>query len=175
MRRRFGAPPFRRQPPGVGIAPALQHAHQLLEAGEYPAAALAFEQLAQGAELRQGPRAPFFFLQAGRARLYNQETNLALTHFRHGLESLERAGRRAQLQHAGRLVQEELSRHGLEAAASSLAIFFGSEPEPPPVFSSTTLPTHCPSCGGPLRPSELEWLDAQTAECPYCGSPLRAG
>jgi NAD-dependent SIR2 family protein deacetylase len=36
------------------------------------------------------------------------------------------------------------------------------------------LPTHCPSCGGAVRPDEIEWLDEVTAECDYCGSPLRS-
>jgi endogenous inhibitor of DNA gyrase (YacG/DUF329 family) len=35
------------------------------------------------------------------------------------------------------------------------------------------LPTHCPACGGTVRPDEVEWLDEITAECAYCGSPVR--
>jgi hypothetical protein len=36
-----------------------------------------------------------------------------------------------------------------------------------------TLPMHCPACGAPLRPDEVDWLDNVTAECGFCGSPVR--
>ncbi|MBI4771264.1 MAG: hypothetical protein HY784_12865, partial [Chloroflexi bacterium] len=36
------------------------------------------------------------------------------------------------------------------------------------------LPAHCPQCGSPLHPDEVEWLDERTAECEYCGSVVRA-
>lgn len=174
MRRRFGSP-FRRQPPDrPGIPPALQRAHELLESGEYPAAALAFEQLAHGAEARQGPRAPFLFLQAGRARLLQNENQAALTHFTHGLELLKRSGRLGQFQRAGRQISQELAMRGLEAESRAVTALLGADSaaSPRPV-GTASLPTHCPACGGPLRPTEVEWLDGLTAECPYCGSPLR--
>jgi hypothetical protein len=41
--------------------------------------------------------------------------------------------------------------------------------------SRLILPTHCPSCGGPLRADEVQWLDSFNAECAFCGSPVRAG
>jgi hypothetical protein len=35
------------------------------------------------------------------------------------------------------------------------------------------LPAKCPSCNAPLRPDQVEWIDAQSAECAYCGSVIR--
>lgn len=36
----------------------------------------------------------------------------------------------------------------------------------------STLPRTCPSCGSPVRPNEVTWLDDKTAECAYCGQVL---
>jgi hypothetical protein len=38
---------------------------------------------------------------------------------------------------------------------------------------SLNLPTHCEGCGAPLRPAEVQKLDAHTVECAYCGSPIK--
>ncbi len=35
------------------------------------------------------------------------------------------------------------------------------------------LPTHCPGCGAPIHPDDVDWIDNVTAECEYCGSPVR--
>ncbi|HEX9017849.1 MAG TPA: hypothetical protein VF806_01610 [Anaerolineaceae bacterium] len=41
--------------------------------------------------------------------------------------------------------------------------------------AQTVLPLMRPSCGGPLDPREVEWVDETAAECGYCGSLVRAG
>ncbi len=69
MRRR-GFPLFRGRREADDLPPALQRAHDLMARGDYNGAAIAFEQLAKAAEARQGPRAPFFFVQAGNARIH---------------------------------------------------------------------------------------------------------
>jgi hypothetical protein len=55
MRRRFGR--FFRQGNSEGpqVPPALRQANQLMTVGNYPAAAVAFEDLAKRAESRSGP------------------------------------------------------------------------------------------------------------------------
>ncbi len=37
-----------------------------------------------------------------------------------------------------------------------------------------SLPAKCPSCGGPIRPDEVNWIDAYSAECAYCGGIVKA-
>jgi len=36
-----------------------------------------------------------------------------------------------------------------------------------------SLPAKCPSCGGPVRSEEVNWIDPYSAECPYCGGIVK--
>jgi hypothetical protein len=161
--------------------PALQRAHELLSIGDFDAAAVAFEQLANGAEGRDGPRAPMLFLQAGRTRLLAGQIAHGMTLLMHGLGLLAARGQWRELQRAGQRITMELEQRGLTAEASEIATYLRANL--PADFTPPTdqvparklpLPTHCPSCGGAVRPDEIEWLDEVTAECDYCGSPLRS-
>src|SRR5512135_991783 len=67
MRRGFGRPLRRAFVPD--IPPLLRRANQMLSAGNYAEAASSYEQLARAAEARGGPRAPFFYIQAGRCKV----------------------------------------------------------------------------------------------------------
>jgi hypothetical protein len=173
---------FGRQPGSRNIPPALQHAHELMGLGKYVEAALAFEQLAASAEGRGGPRAPFLFIQAGRSRLLQNQNPAALAHFRHGLEMFAASQRYTQLYRIGNRVITELKAQGLEKEAREISSFVHSNipamAESPtqrgPDPARVVLPTHCPSCGGPLRSDEVDWIDSLNAECAFCGSPVRA-
>lgn len=180
-RRGFGRP-FRR---GLGgnqqIPPALQHANQLMMNGDYVGAAAAFEDIAGRADARGGPRAPFFFMQAGRARILMGESATGLAHLKHGLTLLADAKRYTQLYRAGTRIVQELEAHGLVKEAQEISALIhthipagaetaaNSQPK-----AKAVLPTHCPACGGPVRSDEADWIDQVTAECPFCGSPIRA-
>jgi hypothetical protein len=178
MRRGFG---FRRPLAQANIPPALQHAHELMELGSYAEAATAFEALAQAAEGRSGPRAPFLFMQAGRARILLKQNVLGMGHFRHGLELFAKSGRYHQLYRAGTNAVRELKARGLENEAREMASLI--QANIPAISESPTqrgpdparvvLPSHCPFCGGPLRSDEVEWIDPATAECTFCGSPVQ--
>lgn len=37
-----------------------------------------------------------------------------------------------------------------------------------------SLPAECPSCGGPIRSDEVNWVDSHSAECAYCGGIVKA-
>lgn len=180
MRRRgfiFG----RQAAANPNIPPALQQAHALMEDGNYNQAAQAFEELAAAAEKRMGPRAPFLFIQAGRARIQLNQNNAGLAHLRHGLEMLVASGRYHQLYRAGNRAVHELRARGLEKEAQEIAGIINvhtpaiseSPTQRGPDPSRVTLPAHCPSCGGPLRADEADWIDSLSAECPFCGSPVR--
>lgn len=162
------------------IPPMLQRANELLAIEDYAGASAAFEQLAQAAEGRNGPRAPMLFLQAGRARLLAGQSAQGVAHLKHGLSLLATSGKWEQFQRAGQRAVAGLNQHGLNADAKEIEAYLaGTLPADftAPISKVSTrkpiLPTHCPSCGGAVRPDEVEWLDEITAECDYCGSPVR--
>ena len=180
MRRRgFG---FGKQFGHPEIAPALQHAHELMELGRYAEAALAFEQLADGAEKRQGPRAPFLFIRAGHARMLLNQNDACMANFRHGLDLLATTGAQLEYYRAGNRISRELGAHRFEKEALAIADLMRSNTntasprniEPAPGPARGMLPTNCPACGGPLRSDKIEWIDPHSAECPFCGSSVRA-
>jgi len=164
----------------ANVPPILQEANFAFDKGEYGRAAELFEQIAQTADARGGPRAPLFHLQAGRARLLAGQTSLGMPSIKRGLEILAQREQLSRLQKSVSRVITELNEHGLTNEVNQIEAWLNTirllKPSPetkevptrPPV-----LPTHCPSCGAGLRPDEVEWLDEVTAECAYCGSPVR--
>lgn len=177
MRRGFGRPLRRAFAPD--IPPLLQRANQMLSAGNYAEAASSYEQLARAAEARGGPRAPFFHIQAGRCKVFAGRTASGLEDIERGLGLFAMRGRHFKATHVGLRVVNELKARGLKVEAQQVADYLK---ELVPGFTGTlteasparrpALPTHCPGCGAPLRPDEVEWLDQVTAACEYCGSPV---
>lgn len=160
------------------VPPILQEAHFTFDKGEYGRAAELYERIARVADGRDGPRASIFHLQAGRARVLAGHASLGIPSLKRGLEVLADRKQFPRLQLAGKRVINELMEHGLKTEADEIDSWLRSVlPEMPPMESKPVkrpvLPTHCPSCGAPLRPDEVEWLDDITAECGYCGSPVR--
>jgi hypothetical protein len=155
----------------------LQEANFAFDKGEYGRAGELFERIAETAAARGGPRAPLFYLKAGRARILAGQTSLGMPSLKRGLELLAQREQFLRLQNSGAGVISELNERGLKNEASEIetwlktvlpsATSFDLQPKRP------TLPTHCPSCGAGVRPDEVEWLDEVTAECAYCGSPIR--
>ncbi len=186
-RRRFPLPrgPRPRLPRGARPRAhrALQRAHRLMESGDYANASDIFEMLAQGARdrglLRQAPR---LYLQAGKASLLGGQRARGVELLRAGLTLLAESQRWAQLHQASTRVIDELEQWGETELAEEFRQWLHTQlPEDEAAYQQRAaqaprrppLPLHCPSCGGPVRPDEVEWLDATTAECPYCGSGIR--
>ncbi len=168
------------------VPPVLQEANFNFDKGEYGRAAELFERMALSADGRDGPRAPIFHLQAGRARILAGQVKLGMPSLRRGLELFAQRDQWQRLHQAGARVVGELTTRGLKDEAAEIESFLkgslkGSSPSMPAAESQPAknlvkkpvLPTHCPSCGAALRPDEVEWLDDVTAECAYCGSPVR--
>ncbi len=178
MRRGFGRPnrPLR----GAfspDIPPLLRRANQMLSAGNYAEAADAYEQLARAAEARGGPRAPLFYIQAGRSLIMAGRTANAMEHIERGLGLFAMRGQQVRASNVGARVIGELSARGLKAEAQRIKDYLeelvpGFGAEPAAYKEHPTLPTHCPGCGAPLRPDEVDWLNGGTATCAYCGSPV---
>ncbi len=186
-RRRPGVPMRRRRP--MGPPPehnrarrALQRAHRSMENGNYANAAEIFERLARAAHdrgiLRQAPR---LYLQAGRANVLAGNTEKGSDLLRQGLNIFADSQRWGHLHKTGERVVEELEQWGHPEIAKEFEQWIKDTlPEMPEAYqpsekavSRPQLPIHCPSCGGPIRADEVEWLDTSNAECPYCGSGVR--
>lgn len=162
------------------IPPILQEANLAFDKGEYGRAAELFEQIAQGADARGGPRAPIFHLQAGRSRILAGQTKLGMPSLVRGLQLFAERRQYQRLHRAGQRAIHELKERELTNEAAEIeALLKSSLPSLPVTEQQSeparrpTLPTHCPQCGAALRPDEVEWLDDSTAECAYCGSPVR--
>jgi hypothetical protein len=179
MFRRRGFVRAFRQPPIAGIPPALRLANEKMATGDYTGAALAFEDLAQVAAARNGPRAPMLLLQAGRMRVLAGEVPQGMVHFRQGLELLAARGQWQRLQNNSRRIVAELSQQGMTEQAGQIEAFIrtslpaGFVTQPAVARGRKILPTKCPGCGAPLHADDVEWSDEITAECPYCGSAVR--
>jgi hypothetical protein len=159
------------------VPPILQEANFAFDKGEYGRAGELFEKMAETAAARGGPRAPLFFLQAGRARVLAGQTSLGMPSLRRGLELLAQREQHPRLHQAGQRAIAELRERGRSKEASELESWLKnalpSAPLSDPARNRPALPTHCPACGAAVRPDEVEWLDDATAECAYCGSPIR--
>ena len=169
--------PFRRAKP-FDVPPELRSANELMEAGQYSEAALAFEQIAEQAERRRGPRAPLFHLRAGQAYAKANDTQNAMPHLKKGLGMIAARGDWAPLDDFGQRAVDELKQLGYATEAEELAAYLVTllphkTPKRTRAEKAVSLPTHCPGCGAPLRADEVEWMDQETAECIYCGSPVR--
>jgi len=172
--RPFGRPNF------GGIPPALRRVNDLMAAGDYTGAAGGFEGLAQGAVARNGPRAPFLLIQAGRMRILAGQVPVGMTHLQQGLDLFRSRGQWQRYRNWSLRITGELSQRGLTDQArqfeadlkTNLPAGFISPADQGKAKQS--LPTHCPGCGGPLHADEVEWTDEITAECQYCGSAVRA-
>ncbi len=187
-RKRKKVKMFRRRPirpsrrPGDRARVLLNQAHRLFDEGQYLRAGKLFEELAQGALRRQLPRAPFLFLQAGKAYMYAGNEKYGIGLIKAGLKDLAMQKRWLELTRVGNQVTAELKDRGFTEVSDSIRQWLdeklaGVKFEPPAdekVVARPILPTRCPSCGGSIDPQTVEWLDGVTVECLYCGSAVRA-
>jgi hypothetical protein len=163
------------------VPPILQEANFAFDKGEYGRAGELFEKIAETAAARGGPRAPLFYLQAGRARALAGQIALAMPSLKRGLELLAQRGAWERYQEFGQRVIRELKENGFAGESQQLMALLNrnasqaipSDLASSPPIKRPALPAHCPSCGAAVRPDEVEWLDEVTAECAYCGSPIR--
>jgi len=177
MRRGFGRPLRRAFAPDV--PPLLRRANQMLSAGNHAEASSAYEQLARAAEARGGPRAPFFYIQAGRARMLSGHAADGVELLERGLGLFAMRGQQLKAANVGPRLVLELSARGYTAEAQQVSDYldelipgFAAPSTEKKASRRPALPAHCPACGAPLRPDEVEWVDDSAAVCEYCGSPV---
>jgi hypothetical protein len=140
-----------------------------------------FLDILQRAEMRGGPNAGRFALRAGEAYIWAGDVQAGMTRINAGLNALIAAGNLAALSRIGPRVVRELTDRGLTAEAGEVTSLLrqhlpdiSAAPSAPGPAGRAALPTNCPGCGAPLRPDDVEWRDAVTAECDYCGSLIQA-
>jgi len=169
--------PARRPPIAQPALARLRRAHQLMERGDFLAAAAIFAELADGAERRGIPRGAQLHFQAARAYLKAGDEEHTRERITRGIDLLERTGQMERLAVLGPRIVAELREHGLtedaEALEKRLADLPVVEPMTGAAGKTASLPTKCGSCGGTIRPDEVEFLDAHSAVCSYCGSVLQ--
>jgi hypothetical protein len=163
---------------------ALQEAHDLMGQGEFQKAATIFDRLAAGV-LRRGfvGRAPFLFVQAGRAYYLGGNTKNGEEKVIQGLTLLAQQKHWRVLKNVSqRIIQEFNQSEKPEIATrietwiqknipANIAATLAQSSQTPQ--SPAKLPPKCPYCGATVSPREVDWLDDQTAACIYCGSVLQ--
>jgi tetratricopeptide (TPR) repeat protein len=163
---------------------AMQYAHQLYEQGDYLQAGSIYQELAQLSE-QTGRRqqAPFLFLQAARCCMRTQQLDQGAKLAHHGLEILTDDERWEAVHRVTPQLIDDLEQYDLPDYAQKIRQWYAQiEARHPKEVGNLTiqtsatslnLPTHCEGCGAPLRPAEVQKLDAHTVECAYCGSPIK--
>jgi hypothetical protein len=171
-------------------APLLIEANRRFAAGDYAGAAVLYEQLALSA--RRPRNAAHLLVEAGRAHLLAGQVGQAMPFFRRGLGLLAGRRRWRTVHRLGMRVIQDLRECGHSQQANEISSWLDGQPAPEldqgepgqplasqPAASAAPmprprLPTKCPSCGGTVDPSDIEWVDEITVECDYCGSLIRA-
>jgi tetratricopeptide (TPR) repeat protein len=173
----------RRRPLGTARR-KLMEARELLERGEFAAAAAMFEELAHAAEQRgMLDRAGDLRLQGARCFIRLDEIDRANRESMRALRLFLRArrpvkGRRllpkiiAYLEEQGRHDEARELREKAEELLEGLPS--GRMPGAGDRLVPGKLPGKCPNCGGPIKPNEVNWVGRGSAECPYCGSVVSA-
>ena len=172
---------------GVGPRRALANAFRLMESGNFPEAADAFERLAQDASSRGIPqRAAHLYLQSGRAYLLANQFEHGIILIRHGLNLLAEIQHWSALESNGQSAISELRKLGQIQAADEIQRWLKSNmrdhlealsisrEETVSRSKPPNIPEKCPFCGGTIRPNDVERLDDNSVECPYCGSTVKS-
>jgi hypothetical protein len=152
----------------------------MMEKGEHTQALAIFERLARAVHDRGMIRpAANLYLQAGRASLLAGETGRGESFLMEGLGIFSTEKRWPALARTGKRLIDETNQHGHSEIAEKIKLWLDKTlPKPLESYAQPKqpikqLPLKCPSCGGALRPNEVEMLDEVTGECPYCGSGVR--
>jgi hypothetical protein len=182
MRRRGFIRPMRlaRQSriPRHGNAKLIE-ANHLFQMGQYHASAILFEEVANNSQLRGAPNAPHLFLLAGRTWILDSAIEKGMDDLRLGLKLLNNSQRDQALMRVGTRLVEFLQRQELHMQAAEIESWLnenisGDLETSKGEKNKTSLPAACPTCGGPVHPSEITWENEEYPMCNYCGSLIDA-
>lgn len=155
--------------------PKVIEANHLLQMGQYHASAIMFEEIANNTCLRGGMNAPHLFMFAGRAWILDSSIEKGMEDLRIGLKMLFDSQRSHALSHVGTRLVEFLQTQGLSMQATEIESWLkeniaGDLETSKGEKNKTKLPSTCPTCGGPVHPSEITWENEEYPLCNYCGS-----
>jgi hypothetical protein len=158
---------------------ALRQAHRLMEVGQYAQAYPVFKRLGDGAARGEmSLRAAHLYVQAAYARLEMGGAQDAAALAEHAIRLLAGAGRVDRAAVLLPCLIQSLKEQGSHDLAVSLraeiAALSGVETRSTAEHRGA-LPARCPSCNGPLRSDEVDWIDGKSAACASCRSFVRAG
>ena len=175
-------PPRRRRP---RLRPALRRARRRIEQADPAEAAATFEKKAQVAE-EQGmwDKAGDLYLEAARCYLQLDDMDRADDHGLKALQLFIQARRLGKIRRLVPRMMAVLHRKGYHDEAEKLRpevnALLGALPGERAIpwgekaVQRGSLPAKCPSCGGPIRSDEVNWIDSHSAECAYCGGIVKA-
>jgi hypothetical protein len=165
----------------------LGEANQAFEAGDYSQAADRYTRLAQRAMIRGKARAGNWLIKAGQANTLSGKKESGMKQILQGMEILRTQGRQRDLgKYAWRTI-DLFEKNGLKAEAKKISDWIqGTAPDvnitdinnsirPDPSSARQKLPSKCPSCGAPVHPQTVDWVDNGQAACAYCGILLPEG
>jgi hypothetical protein len=165
----------------------LGEANQAFEIGDYSQAAERYTRLAERAVIRGKARAGNWMIKAGQANVLAGSKEIGMQQVFKGMEMLRTQGRLRDLgKYAWRTI-DLFQNSGLKEEAQKVSDWIhGKAPDvsvESPMSSSTAnqtaarqrLPSKCPSCGAPVHPQTVDWVDNGQAACAYCGSLLPEG
>jgi tetratricopeptide (TPR) repeat protein len=174
--------PRRRRP---RFRPLLRRARRRMERADPAEAAAILEEKARAAE-EQGmlDKAGDLHLEAARCYLQLDDIDRADDHGLKALQLFIQARRPGKVRRLVPRMMAVLHRKGYHDEAEKLRqevdTLLGTLPRERAIpwggraVQRGSLPAKCPSCGGPIRSDEVNWIDSYSAECAYCGSIVKA-
>ena len=174
-------PPRRRRRP----RPLLRRVRRRIEQTDPARAATVLEKKAQAAE-GQGmlDRAGDLYLEAARCYLQLDDIDRADDHGLKALQLFIQAKRPGKVRRLVPRMMAILHRKGYHDEAEKLRqevdALLGALPGERAIpwgeraVQRGSHPAKCPSCGGPIRSDEVNWIDSYSAECAYCGGIVKA-
>jgi len=165
----------------------LGEANQAFETGDYANAAERYTRLAERAIIRGKSRAGNWMIKAGQANVLAGQTEPGLQQIFKGLGMLRNEGRLRDFRRYSWRTIDLFNSHGLQKEAGKVMEWMqGVSPEMTIPMNDHVnyeeqasfhqkLPSKCPSCGAPVHPETVDWVENGQAACAYCGILLPEG
>ncbi len=165
----------------------LNEANQEFESGDYREAARRYTRLAERAAIRGKHRAGNWLVKAGQANVLSGAREQGMQQIFRGMEIMQTQGRQKDVgRYAWRTI-DLFTSHGLTTEARQVSDWLQGkmpdikieeifpENDSKTVNNRQKLPSRCPSCGAPVHPDTVDWVDNGQAACGYCGILLPEG
>jgi uncharacterized Zn-finger protein len=165
----------------------LGEANQAFDTGDYKDAAERYTRLAERAVIRGKSRAGNWMIKAGQANVLDGSKEKGMQQVFKGLEMLQKEGRLKDFRRYVWRTIDLFNSSGLQAESRKISDWLqGIAPDmtmPSADPASTAgqainhqkLPSKCPSCGAPVHPETVDWVENGQAACAYCGILLPEG